>query len=240
MPLLYGEGERAFVRLQEEIMKVNVDQSLFAWVSAHKNADTIPSSTDYLWLSIFASHPQHFKPSEVVFEQQGSRQPSTLTNNGVSMHAPIIKFDQAGFAQAHPHFNLFPCGGPNLYLVTLNCYFKRGEFLGRRAAIVCQKVGKSEFVRCGSTGLYAISYQDYFRAPSREVYLLKNIPYYRAPILAYMHTVILGDEPKRGPLFPQRWKEEENTEFFPIALRSRRQALCSEIPRTVSTKSDVR
>ncbi|KAF2264191.1 HET-domain-containing protein, partial [Lojkania enalia] len=31
MPLLYGEGEKAFVRLQEEIMKDSDDQSLFAW-----------------------------------------------------------------------------------------------------------------------------------------------------------------------------------------------------------------
>ena len=31
MPLLYGEGERAFKRLQEEIMKATPDQSIFAW-----------------------------------------------------------------------------------------------------------------------------------------------------------------------------------------------------------------
>jgi hypothetical protein len=31
MPLLYGEGEKAFLRLQEEIMKVTEDQSIFAW-----------------------------------------------------------------------------------------------------------------------------------------------------------------------------------------------------------------
>jgi hypothetical protein len=31
MPLLYGEGKRAFIRLQEEIMKETDDQSLFAW-----------------------------------------------------------------------------------------------------------------------------------------------------------------------------------------------------------------
>jgi hypothetical protein len=31
MPLLYGEGERAFIRLQEEIMKNSDDLSLFAW-----------------------------------------------------------------------------------------------------------------------------------------------------------------------------------------------------------------
>ena len=33
MPLLYGEGEKAFLRLQEEIMKVSSDYSLFAWRS---------------------------------------------------------------------------------------------------------------------------------------------------------------------------------------------------------------
>src|SRR5450755_1681993 len=33
MPMLYGEGERAFIRLQEEIMKVSDDDSLFAWKS---------------------------------------------------------------------------------------------------------------------------------------------------------------------------------------------------------------
>ncbi|KAM4057050.1 ankyrin repeats (3 copies) domain-containing protein [Hirsutella rhossiliensis] len=31
MPLIYGEGERAFIRLQEEIMRVSDDYSLFAW-----------------------------------------------------------------------------------------------------------------------------------------------------------------------------------------------------------------
>lgn len=31
MPLLYGEGERAFTRLQEEIMRVREDYTLFVW-----------------------------------------------------------------------------------------------------------------------------------------------------------------------------------------------------------------
>jgi hypothetical protein len=37
MPMLYGEGSlKAFIRLQEEIMRANEDQSLFAWVSDDK------------------------------------------------------------------------------------------------------------------------------------------------------------------------------------------------------------
>ncbi|KAF1953716.1 HET-domain-containing protein [Byssothecium circinans] len=35
MPLLYGEGERAFGRLQEEIMRVREDYTLFAWLWGH-------------------------------------------------------------------------------------------------------------------------------------------------------------------------------------------------------------
>ena len=31
MPLLYGEGRKAFIRLQEEIMKTSTDHSIFAW-----------------------------------------------------------------------------------------------------------------------------------------------------------------------------------------------------------------
>ena len=31
MPTVYGEGEKAFIRLQEEILKTSSDQSLFAW-----------------------------------------------------------------------------------------------------------------------------------------------------------------------------------------------------------------
>jgi hypothetical protein len=34
MPLLYDEGSRAFMRLQDEIMKVSDDQTIFAWADA--------------------------------------------------------------------------------------------------------------------------------------------------------------------------------------------------------------
>jgi hypothetical protein len=37
MPLLYGEGELALVRLQEEIMKVSDDHSIFAWKCKGQN-----------------------------------------------------------------------------------------------------------------------------------------------------------------------------------------------------------
>ncbi|KAH6681655.1 putative ankyrin repeat-containing protein [Halenospora varia] len=44
MPLLYGEGERAFTRLEEEIMKVSDDYSLFAWKSSEKHGGLLATS----------------------------------------------------------------------------------------------------------------------------------------------------------------------------------------------------
>jgi Heterokaryon incompatibility protein (HET) len=43
MPLLYGEGERAFMRLQEEIMKRTNDLSIFSWGHPHR---TMPLQRD--------------------------------------------------------------------------------------------------------------------------------------------------------------------------------------------------
>lgn len=46
MPLLYGEGERAFIRLQEEIMRISDDHSLFAWKSQDVRGGLLATSPD--------------------------------------------------------------------------------------------------------------------------------------------------------------------------------------------------
>ncbi|OQE29980.1 hypothetical protein PENSTE_c002G00180 [Penicillium steckii] len=48
MPLLYGEGKKAFLRLQEEILRVSDDVSLFAWKSVHGNGLLAPSPAAFL------------------------------------------------------------------------------------------------------------------------------------------------------------------------------------------------
>lgn len=53
MPLLYGEGERAFLRLQQEIIKVSDDESILCW----SRITRIPSS------SPLAPHPGAFVSS---------------------------------------------------------------------------------------------------------------------------------------------------------------------------------
>ncbi|KAK2601949.1 hypothetical protein QQS21_004462 [Conoideocrella luteorostrata] len=44
MPLLYGEGEKAFTRLQEEIIRISDDHSLFAWRSPDHRSGLLATS----------------------------------------------------------------------------------------------------------------------------------------------------------------------------------------------------
>ncbi|KAI0445710.1 HET-domain-containing protein [Xylaria telfairii] len=81
MPLLYGEGKRAFRRLQEEIIKVSDDHSIFTF-------DTL-SSQD----SLLADHPRHFLSSGQIQPRFEARltPPFHFTNAGLSLSTPLIR-----------------------------------------------------------------------------------------------------------------------------------------------------
>lgn len=83
MPLLYGEGEKAFKRLPYEIQKQTDDESLFAW----KDENLYQSG-------MFARSPVAFRESgnsEPLGPKSESDLPWTVTNRGLSINA---KFDQ--------------------------------------------------------------------------------------------------------------------------------------------------
>lgn len=46
MPLMYGEKENAFIRLQEDIMKISDDHSLFAWKLLDTRGGLLATSPD--------------------------------------------------------------------------------------------------------------------------------------------------------------------------------------------------
>lgn len=79
MPMLYGEGGRkAFLRLQEEIMKTSDDQSLFAWVNRDGDPDELHG--------LLAPSPAAFAHSNGIlpYHDWGDpREPYTLTNRGL-------------------------------------------------------------------------------------------------------------------------------------------------------------
>ena len=93
MPLLYGEGQRAFVRLQEEIMKQFADQSLFAWNPPSIEPVRHTSSGDNLHCGIFAPSPACFAETKDVTPSPAFwNTESILTNRGVRLCMPI-KYD---------------------------------------------------------------------------------------------------------------------------------------------------
>ena len=88
MPLLYGEGSRAFGRLQEEILKSNDDQTLFCW---EWNRSLVPDG----WVSILAPSPSVFEHSApfhpTSWDDYSEVIPYTITNSGLSIKMPFIQ-----------------------------------------------------------------------------------------------------------------------------------------------------
>jgi len=81
MPMLYGEGSKAFIRLQEEILKESDDQSLFAWTASPESTMAAP------YRGIFAESPKEFADSNIIIPfgrlHAGGEIPPTPTSRGV-------------------------------------------------------------------------------------------------------------------------------------------------------------
>lgn len=80
MPLLYGEGRNAFIRLQHEVVKVSDDESIFAWED-----DILRES------GMFAQSPKAFAKSGDIVQINDddplyvSRAPYAVTNRGLAI-----------------------------------------------------------------------------------------------------------------------------------------------------------
>ncbi|PMD48225.1 HET-domain-containing protein [Hyaloscypha variabilis F] len=85
MPLLYGEGKNAFLRLQLEIMSKTNDDSIFAW-------DTRGTDIHGTSYPLLAPSPQPFRfSSSVIWAPWDSRQPHTMTSQGLCLHCPLVR-----------------------------------------------------------------------------------------------------------------------------------------------------
>jgi hypothetical protein len=80
MPLIYGEGEKAFRRLQEEIIKHSNDLSIFLWDPALGNSANVPT-----YVGILAKSPVQFANStDVTISRYNNTNPEfSLTNRGL-------------------------------------------------------------------------------------------------------------------------------------------------------------
>ena len=77
MPLLYGEGRKAFKRLQLEIIKTTKDESIFAW-----------TDPDLQFSGILAYSPSQFAHLGKIRKLLTDKPPYSMTNKGLAIKVP--------------------------------------------------------------------------------------------------------------------------------------------------------
>ncbi|PWY73415.1 HET-domain-containing protein, partial [Aspergillus eucalypticola CBS 122712] len=106
MPMIYGEGDRAFIRLQEELIKRTRDASIFAW--------GLPSETpapvhfeDITSAGLFATSPADFaNSSHIISQNREIKSSATFVVEGGCVRSEIPLYtDPAGQL-----FGLLNCG----------------------------------------------------------------------------------------------------------------------------------
>jgi hypothetical protein len=80
MPLLYGEGKKAFIRLQLELIKKTDDESVFAW---EQHPSFHPSD------GLLASSPAAFHNRGIMHDPLLFHYPHSMTNKGLQMTLDI-------------------------------------------------------------------------------------------------------------------------------------------------------
>jgi hypothetical protein len=113
MPLLYGEGDKAFLRLQQEIIRQSDDESIFAWY--------IPDAPVGQVSGILAPSIEHFANSSDVKAMLKPRHPYAVTNKGLDFTALSHKVSDT------------------MYMIPLNCQYGWDHRSSKRCAIVVRE-----------------------------------------------------------------------------------------------------
>ena len=167
MPLLYGEGEKAFTRLQEEIMKNSDDHSLFAWTDPDANEDD--------QYGLLAKKPKFFAQSGniVPYREWEPSAPFSISNKGLRIELHLSPY------------------GPSLHVAALDCPVPPSyeDFLG----IYLQRVrtGAHQYVRVKARSLCKIS----TRGSVATVYVRKTITDPRPQDIYPLHAFQIRNGP---------------------------------------------
>jgi len=134
MPMVYGEGNSAFLRLQEEIIRKYNDLSIFAWTGAATASGFMP---------MLAANPSSFTINRTDYygrnstSQLGNRLGTqfSLTNQGIF------------FPSANLHYQTAVPGYRHQYLLFLDYRDPSFWGKGKQRYIILQKIGAGLFVR---------------------------------------------------------------------------------------------
>jgi hypothetical protein len=158
MPLLYGEEEKAFRRLQEEIIRSTADLSIFAWRMPSATRNT-RGPNDRVFCGILAKAPIDFAScASIVTKLNHGRREFSVSNIGVKIHVQMLSKRLPGEHAAR-------------YVLSLTCSSAPQQSLRVRL----RKCGPDQFIREDPCTL--VQYTEHLlpNAP-RESYLLTELP----------------------------------------------------------------
>jgi hypothetical protein len=127
IPLLYGEGSRAFIRLQEEILRQTDDETIFAWEDVSDEGS-----------GLLAPSPANFRDSANIVQGKPyrERRPYAQTNRGLEIECEML-----------------PCE-MNTYIVPLNCERRQASSPAAQIAILlCRTSQDHQYRRIPSEGM---------------------------------------------------------------------------------------
>ena len=91
MPMLYGEGEKAFARLQEEIAKETNDLTLFAWQARALESSNSGDAGVQKYRGILATSPAEFLNAGAIVAGDDARfnEEFLMTNKGMRLNSRL-------------------------------------------------------------------------------------------------------------------------------------------------------
>jgi hypothetical protein len=137
MPILYGEGKRAFIRLQEEIIKVSIGETLFGWYQ-----ELIEFRHGFT--GALAPSPKAFTKStnltrEIEFEEDSA--PYFSTKGGLKMELPLVLYKMPLEIEVKVRNGHFP-SWVDRFVGMLQCILKDNE--GHYVVILLKRVRVSD------------------------------------------------------------------------------------------------
>lgn len=100
MPTLYGEGPRAFIRLQEEILRSTYDHSLFAWKMSSPSSGLLAASPDQFSGSADIVS-MDYNTYAVQFGNSNPKPEYASTNFGIRIQLPLQKIGDKNVYRAY-------------------------------------------------------------------------------------------------------------------------------------------
>lgn len=183
MPLLYGEGDRAFQRLQEELIKETSDQTIFGWQG------------DGFHYGVFAKSPVDFEDFDNLTPIPSipsivETPPYSMTNRGLHIQASLISLPERRFA------------------AILECHVAL-DYSGRLGIPLLSTTNPTRFVRDSSSKPEMYTHKEIRKAELRTIYIQKsrtdlNEPIYQYPCRVQAKSILPHGYTLRG-VAPSRY-----------------------------------